>query len=137
VSLLLLVVYLFGGHAAAHGFSWCLDAGDHAHLEQNFGDCANTASSCEAEAVCAAEVSDDAASHGQAECRHLPFSSPHRHSCSQTHARTNEAAISAAIPVAFSLQPATVATAALSHRYAVLLPPLQVLAALRHIVLTC
>ena len=142
---LLLVFYLLGGHAAAHGLSWCLAEDDHSHLEQVSGQCVSPAvtSSCSEEASCdsVAFVNKGADSHEQrTECRHLPTTSPHQSSFTQRIDRANDNSVPSLDPSSGSTPlylPASVTTLAPLRHATAHLPPLQALTALRTIVLSC
>jgi hypothetical protein len=140
---LLLVCYLLGGHAAAHGLSWCLAADDHAHLEQVGGACADTdvKASCAAEATCApVAFGVDPQEHGrQSDCHHLPVTSPHHSSAKQRLARADGDTATTAIiaPTIPALPDVSVSASITARHQEEHLPPLQALVALSTIVLTC
>lgn len=139
---LLLVFYLLGGHAAAHGLSWCLE-GNHSHLEQETGQCASpeATSSCSEESMCVSAALVNPGDDGQerrTECRHLPTTSPHQSSFTQRLDRANDysAPSLAPTPVRVPLNLPAPNLALLRHATEHL-PPLQALTALRTIVLSC
>jgi hypothetical protein len=69
-------LYLFSGHAMAHGLSWCLGIEGHSHLENSTG-CADdqVAPACVVTPGSEELTTDHSPdSHHKAECRHLPVS---------------------------------------------------------------
>lgn len=140
---LLLLLYLLGGHAAAHGLSWCLDADEGAHLELSLGPCGDRVVSSRAAVVgvCATEASGEACragSSGAAECRHLPLTTPHRNVFGQSQLPDNGAApLAPAATVFVTAVPDNPGVLPCSRLRAAQLPLSQTLTAQRYIVLTC
>ena len=79
IILLQFFLYLFGGHATAHGLSWCISADGHAHVATAAG-CATEQDerTCATAGFCVS-ASDETvrATHSGEECRHLPVTFPH------------------------------------------------------------
>ena len=129
-------LYIFGGHAMAHGLSWCLGIEGHSHLENATG-CASdqvvAASGCE-------ELTTDHSPdpHHKAECRHLPVSIPQlsgkavrKTAASSGTMAIDQASLSVALHLLFSpfLQQAI--------PDATELPPLLAMTALRTTIILC
>lgn len=145
VASVLVVFYLFGGHASVHGLSWCLATDDHAHLEQVTGHCATPAltSSCSAEDACAAamptNVEPAESDHEErSDCHHLPVTTPHQSSAKQrlVHADDQPPVAIVFSFTCLSTSPGVSATVSARHQVEHL-PPLQALVALRTVVLVC
>ncbi|HAD03600.1 MAG TPA: hypothetical protein DCF93_02790 [Desulfuromonas sp.] len=141
IASFLCVFYLFAGHAAVHGLSWCLAADDHAHLEQVAGVCDSPAAgTCSEEAVCPpVAFGAEADGHSrQSDCHHLPITSPHHSLGKQRLACADDSAKNAIIVPALPAIPNDSVGTTLAVRHEVeQLPPRQALSALRTIVLTC
>lgn len=139
VACFLLVFYLLGSHAGAHGLAWCLGAGGHTHLERLPSSCDSGArlESCETADVCVVSTfGHPPHSSHQAECRHLPVSSLHS-PLAQIVLKSGLGSPSDAPPAWLqpSLRLQTTVDLFAIHQLPKVPPPTQALAALRTVVL--
>ncbi len=130
---LLVVFYLLGGHASAHGLAWCLGADGHAHVET--GDCATEPSPAVAGPCLDFFGVDPDGSHSGAECRHLPVAAPHAPGVAQAPRDAAGKTISVLPLPSSALQPATDLSRRPCSPPPVELPPTVAQVALRSIVL--
>lgn len=87
IIFLQLALYLIGGHAAAHGLAWCISAEGHAHVATAAG-CVTGEDdlSCTTAGSCLTPSEETATeSCSDAECRHLPVTSPHSTGVASAH----------------------------------------------------
>ncbi|MGK2944547.1 MAG: hypothetical protein ACSLFC_07390 [Desulfuromonadales bacterium] len=132
-------LYLFGGHAMAHGLSWCLGIEGHSHLENATG-CASdqVAPACVATPGCEELTTDHYPDpHHKAECRHLPVSNPQlsgkavRKTAASSGMAIDQATLSVALHLLFSpFEQQAIPDVAK-------LPPLLAMTALRTTIILC